>query len=509
MPQTFFPRADAEVRDRLDCDETLALANRFDWSKTELGPVPDWPESLRAAVRTIMLSKAPMALMAGRRDGVLIYNDGYAEVAGERHPAIFGKPVLEAWPEVADFNAANLERGFHGESWYLPDQELVLHRNGSPERVWMNLNYSPVLDDAGTPVAVLSVVVDTTSRIRLIADLAESEQRFRTLADTMPQMVWSTLPDGYHDYYNARWYEFTGVPEGSTDGEAWNGMFHPDDQERAWKRWRNSLETGEPYHIEYRLRHRSGEYRWVLGRALPIRDQHGGITRWFGTCTDIHETKLVAEEREVIAQELSHRIKNIFAVINGLVSLAARSKPGLRELGDELRARIFALGRAHDLVRPRGRNGEGQSNTLHALIRELLQPYEGEDAERIVITGEDVAIDDGAATPLALLFHELATNSAKYGALLAAGGTVEISATREGEDVRLIWRERGLDVPPAEGPEGFGSRLMSLSVEAQMHGSIERSWETEGLTVTVVVPLSALNQSAALQASRPTASRTA
>ena len=95
MPQTFFPRADAEVRDRLDCDETLALANRFDWSKTELGPVPDWPESLRAAVRTIMLSKAPMALMAGRRDGVLIYNDGYAEVAGERHPAIFGKPVLD------------------------------------------------------------------------------------------------------------------------------------------------------------------------------------------------------------------------------------------------------------------------------------------------------------------------------------------------------------------------------------------------------------------------------
>src|SRR3546814_1710909 len=102
---------------------------------------------------------------------------------------------------------------------------------------------------------------------------------FRTLADTMPQMVWSTLPDGYHDYYNARWYEFTGVPAGSTDGEGWNGMFHPDDKERAWGRWRHSLETGEHYEIEYRLRHHGGDYRWTLGRAMPIRDEHGGLVR--------------------------------------------------------------------------------------------------------------------------------------------------------------------------------------------------------------------------------------
>jgi PAS domain S-box-containing protein len=371
----------------------------------------------------------------------------------------------------------------------------------------MNLNYSPVLDEAGKPLAVLVVVMETTGRVRAITELAESEQRFRTLADTMPQMVWSTLPDGYHDYYNARWYEFTGVPEGSTDGVAWNGMFHPEDQARAWAVWRQSLATGEPYHIEYRLRHRSGDYRWVLGRALPIRDRSGRIVRWFGTCTDIHETKLVAEEREVIAQELSHRIKNIFSVINGLISLAARAKPQLRELGDELRSRIYALGRAHDLVRPRPAAGAGtpvQGITLHGLIRELLVPYESEDGGRIVITGEDVTIDDGAATPLALLFHELATNSAKYGALLAPGGTVEISALNEGEMVRLVWRERGAVAEPTteDRPEGFGSRLMALSVEAQMHGSIERHWEADGLTVEAVVPLSALNQSAALQTSR-------
>ena len=86
------------------------------------------------------------------------------------------------------------------------------------------------------------------------AALKESEAKFRAIADTMPQMVWSTLPDGFHDYYNARWYEFTGVPEGTTDGEGWNDMFHPDDQQRAWEVWSHSLRTGEIYQIEYRLR---------------------------------------------------------------------------------------------------------------------------------------------------------------------------------------------------------------------------------------------------------------
>ena len=94
----------------------------------------------------------------------------------------------------------------------------------------------------------------------------------RSLADAIPQQVWVTRADGYHEYYNRRWYEFTGMPFGSTDGEGWNGMFHPDDQDRAWEVWRHSLATGEPYEIEYRLRHHSGAYRWTLGRAQPLEE---------------------------------------------------------------------------------------------------------------------------------------------------------------------------------------------------------------------------------------------
>jgi PAS domain S-box-containing protein len=125
-----------------------------------------------------------------------------------------------------------------------------------------------------------------------------SEARLRQMADAMPQMVWVALPDGHHEYFNRRWYEFTGVPDGSTDGEGWNGVFHPDDRDRAWAAWRHSLATADPYEIEYRLRHHTGEYRWTLGRALPVRGARGEVERWFGTCTDIDAIRRLTAERE-------------------------------------------------------------------------------------------------------------------------------------------------------------------------------------------------------------------
>ena len=327
--------------------------------------------------------------------------------------------------------------------------------------------------------------------------LSDSEDRFRTLADTMPQMVWSTLPDGFHDYYNARWYEFTGVPAGSTDGEGWNDMFHPEDQVRAWEVWRRSLETGAPYQIEYRLRHVDGTYRWVLGRALPIRDEAGRITRWFGTCTDIHEQKLALHERELISQELSHRNKNIFSVISGLISFAARARPEFAPAASDLRERITALGRAHDFVRPHSPASRptAQQNSLHGLLSELFEPYRRSAHQPVTVSGDAVLIDDRSATPLALLFHELATNAMKYGALSTDAGTVAVTVTLEDADAVLCWTERG--GPAVAAPEvthGFGSQLIELSAVRQLGGTVTREWQPNGLVVTVRVPIAAFHR---------------
>ncbi|WP_172122796.1 MULTISPECIES: PAS domain-containing protein [unclassified Devosia] len=632
MPRSLFPAASPEVRARLELDPTIKLINHYDWASNPLGPIPAWPESLKGAVRVMLATSTPMAMLIGSQ-GILIYNNAYAVFAGERHPHIFGLPAEQAWPEIAEFNRHKIDLGLRGETLHLEEQELLLNRNGTPEAVWLDLHYSPVLAEDGTPLAVLCIVQETTTRVlaeravarseerlslalnsstlvgtwdwdivansvtadekfatmynldaataktgialegfmqaihpedvervgveiraaladgspfrsqyRLLGPdgtirwviasgrprlgddgnairfpgvvvdvteqrrasdaLAESELRFRTLTNAMPQMVWSTLPDGFHDYYNDRWYQFTGVPQGSTDGEGWNNLFHPDDQQRAWAIWRNSLETGEPYQIEYRLRHHTGEYRWTLGLALPIRDSQDRIIRWFGTLTDIHETKLAATERDLVAQELSHRIKNIFAVLTGIISLSARSQPEIKPFADQLRQRIFALSEAHDFVRPhsaRLQDTEHQGS-LWALIERLLQAYHREGTARVSFRGEDAPIDDGAATPLALLFHELGTNAAKYGALSVADGEVVLEGRVSEDGYHLSWKERGGPVlDGARRPEGFGSRLVSLSVEGQMRGKVERIWEADGLRVEVDLPATALRRSGRLQ----------
>lgn len=321
-------------------------------------------------------------------------------------------------------------------------------------------------------------------------ELDEQEAKFRILADAMPQMVWSTRPDGFHDYYNARWYEFTGVPAGSTDGEGWNGMFHPEDQPRAWSAWRHSLATGDPYEIEYRLRNADGAYRWTLGRALPIRDQDGAIIRWFGTCTDIHDQKMIQAQREIVAHELSHRIKNIFAVISGLISFSTRHHPQIKQIADDLRDRILALGRAHDFVRPHSEASRPSAvqDSLSGMLGELLDAFAG----RVVIVGDDATIDDRSATPLALLFHELATNAAKYGSLSSLHGDVQISIVSANAHVRIEWRERGGPTVSAPINNGFGTKLIELSAIKQLGGRVSRDWAVDGLRLDLEFPAAAL-----------------
>jgi PAS domain S-box-containing protein len=333
-----------------------------------------------------------------------------------------------------------------------------------------------------------------------IADLpanAAGQISFQQLADAMPQMVWSTLPDGAHDYYNAQWYAFTGVPEGSTDGEGWNEMFHPDDQERAWARWRHSLSTGEPYEIEYRLRHHSGEYRWTLGRALPVRDADGRVIRWVGTCTDIDDQKRIAEQNEVLSRELSHRIKNIFAVVNGLIGLSARQFPDVKPFARQLQARVAALGRAHDFVRPHSEESAPKSgpSTLKTLLNQLLSPYPALDEGRLVIEGDDLPVDDRGATPIGLVFHELATNASKYGALSSPEGRVRVASAVQDGRVRLNWEEKG--GPPVSGAPsglGFGSRLTEISIVQQLRGTLERDWDRDGLRVRIELPAASLSR---------------
>ena len=320
--------------------------------------------------------------------------------------------------------------------------------------------------------------------------LQKAGAAFHALADTIPQIVWSTLPDGSHDYYNIHWYRFTGVPSGSTDGEGWADLFHPEDQAPAWEVWRRSLETGEPYEVEYRLRHHSGEYHWMIGRALPIFDESGKIVRWIGTCTDIEDQKRVSLLNEVLGQELSHRIKNIFAIISGLISFTARNHGDFSPVAQELQGRIAALGRAHEFVRPHSERSRQEASdvTLSSLIEKIFAFYPAWEEGKIEIAGSDIDIDSRAATPVALVLHELATNAMKYGALATESGRIAIRLSDNGDTILLQWIETGAPTVPEESVTlGFGSRLIDMAVNQQLGGSYVRTWMPEGLTLDITI----------------------
>lgn len=167
---------------------------------------------------------------------------------------------------------------------------------------WVLARGQTKLEDLDGTNIFSGTLVDITQRKKTEQVLAESEGRLRFMADSMPQLVWITRPDGYHEYYNQRWYDYTGTKPGTTDGEGWNALFHPADQKRAQRKWQQCLKTGEPYEIEYRLYHAPTDtYRWVIGRAMPFKDAKGTITKWYGTCTDIDDQKHIASQQTFLA----------------------------------------------------------------------------------------------------------------------------------------------------------------------------------------------------------------
>ena len=179
----------------LDGGELGALVRAHDWASTPLGRSRAGRRACRTAVGLILLSPVPIVMLWGE-DGIMIYNDAYSVFAGGRHPRLLGSKVREGWPEVAAFNDHVMKVGLAGGTLAYRDQELTLYRNGEPEQVWMNLDYSPVLDESGRPGGVIAIVVETTARV-----LAEQQQAFlaglgdalRDIAD--PHVVMATAAE--------------------------------------------------------------------------------------------------------------------------------------------------------------------------------------------------------------------------------------------------------------------------------------------------------------------------
>jgi len=317
--------------------------------------------------------------------------------------------------------------------------------------------------------------------------LQASADRLQSMLDSVPDIAWAADPGPTFTYFNARMLEVTGVAQCPTIDE-WRKVIHEDDYEASAQKFGHAIENAIPFEDEWRLRQADGNYRWVISRAVPSSGDPK-TARWFGTITDIDDSYRLLEERELLAGELAHRIKNIFSVITGLVTLHSRGDPTLKIFAETLSANIRALSRAQEFAL---RIDTHTGDDLKGLLEVLMAPYGVPGESAVTITGEVVETGVRAATPLALIFHELATNSAKYGALSVSEGKVAINVARDGDDVRVEWRETGGPQPDAPSTTGFGTRLVTMAVRNQLGGSIEQNWLAEGLAVAITVPASRL-----------------
>jgi len=251
-------------------------------------------------------------------DGIMLYNDAYSVFAGRRHPQLLGSKVREGWPEVADFNDHVMKVGLSGGTLSYKDQELVLDRRGKPEPAWMNLDYSPVIDESGKPGGVMAIVVDVTERVLAQRHRDFEQSQFRSFAQAMPNHVWAASPDGLLNWFNQRVYAYSGAATGTLDGMGWTAMVHPDDLEFAAARWNASLVSGAVYETEFRLRRADGVYRWHIARAVPIRDDTGAVTSWVGTNTDIEEQKAALAALGELKDELEERVAERTAALQNI-----------------------------------------------------------------------------------------------------------------------------------------------------------------------------------------------
>ncbi|QZD86814.1 sensor histidine kinase [Qipengyuania psychrotolerans] len=348
----------------------------------------------------------------------------------------------------------------------------------------------------GLEVLAASVMRRLNARREYLAvqeKLVRESMRLRKMAEHIPVLAWAANPDGSLEFGNEALYEYFGTNDLSTID--FEDMIHSSDAEAVETVREASRTKGQRWEAEARVRRADGEYRWMVLRAWPMRDAKGEIETWFGAGIDIDETHKLSQSRDLLARELSHRIKNIFAVVSGLLAMHARGLPDVQPFADKVSGAIRSLATAHDYVRPE--DGTSSDN-LGGLLEGLLAPYAKTDSDLVKVSGDDVFLGARAATPLALIFHELATNSAKYGALASERGTVQIEVIKDCDkkgSVCINWHEEVADFTPpsTDMDEGFGSRLLRMAIEGQLSGSFTREFSDSGLQVELIIPKSAIS----------------
>src|SRR5579885_1207781 len=461
--------------------------------------IPPIPADLAATLKASdgILDLLPVATFVCDANGAILqYNRRAVEIWGRTPTPGQTHAAFTAGVRFFDIEGRPLERSGLAEVLATGkparDVEHIVERaDGS--RVIVTLNIDPLRNAKGEIIGAVNCFLDITERKRVDAALLEQEQRLAATYEHAAIGISEVAPDGTFLRVNEAICRITGF---SREHLLCNRLFthtHPDDAEPDREGFRKQV-AGELdfYSVEKRFIRKDGRLIWMSVRSSPVRDADGRLLYLVRVVQDITERKAAEQCQRLLIDELNHRVKNTLATVQSLASHSARGAPTPAAFRDSFEGRLIALSKAHDqLTRHHWENAD-----LRELLTGSLAPYAG--PERLVLRGEDVVLRPRAVLTLAMAFHELATNAAKYGALAASGGRIEIRwqpVKLEGSDGRALlqiaWQEQG-GAPVSEPTQrGFGSKLIEGSVQAELGGSARLVFAPEGLRCEMLIPLEA------------------
>ena len=350
---------------------------------------------------------------------------------------------------------------------------------------------TPLRNADGQLLGAVNMLVDITERKRN----EEAAQHYAAIVESSDDAILSKDLNGVITSWNNGAQRLFGYTSQEAVGEPVT-LLIPADRRDEEPKILARIRRGERIdHYETVRQRKDGSLVDISLTVSPIRDLRGKIIGASKIARDITERKRAEERQALLLREMDHRIKNLFALAIGIISLSGRSARNVQDLVKSAGERLSALARACALTLSHGGRDDPQGakpTTLHSLIRTVIAPHEdmeGVQGERIRIGGPDLQISGPAISSLALLLHEFGTNSAKFGALSTPNGQVEIVGAEYGQTLVLTWTERG--GPPIAGPpdrEGFGAALTRATVTGQLGGKISQDWWPEGLVIRLCLP---------------------
>ncbi|MEE4205341.1 MAG: PAS domain S-box protein [Erythrobacter sp.] len=346
----------------------------------------------------------------------------------------------------------------------------------------------PIYDACGTEIVRIGGIArDRTEQFRQRKALEDSERRFRTLVEGIPQLVWSAQDGGEWIWSSRQWTDFTGQSVEESLGWGWIEAIHPDDRQAARGSWRKAESEGF-FHSELRVRRASdGVYRWFQFQATLVdSESEGAVPIWLGTATNVEEMVELQERQKLLLAELQHRVRNLLAMVRSIIRQSADGYKDVEDYVAHLTGRIDAMARTQVMLTRKA----GAAVDLESLIRDELSRVAEED--RLAMSGPEVELSAKAAEVLTLAIHELATNSIKYGALGCEGRLAIrwfVTSRENGEWLEVMWEEACSGRVAEASRRGFGTELIEGRVPYELKGEGTMRVRPDGVLAEIAFPL--------------------